>query len=72
MIAHANRCPFCGGNNLRMTGFTVARCAVECVECEVAGPCRKTEEEAVAAWDHRPLEYRDSDFEPIMHGHWKD
>jgi hypothetical protein len=55
-----------------MTGFTVARCAVECVKCEIAGPTCKTEEEAISAWNNRPLEIRADDFEPIMHGHWKD
>jgi Lar family restriction alleviation protein len=71
-IPHAKSCPFCGSNKLDMVSVLNKDCAVSCLSCEITGPYRLTSDEAINAWNHRPGEYRDNDFEPIMYGHWRD
>lgn len=49
-------CPFCGsGDRVRMNKFD-SYWGVVCYGCGVDGPQAKTEEEATALWNQRPLE----------------
>jgi Lar family restriction alleviation protein len=47
------RCPFCGGNVLRVKPVWKTWHFVACNGCKAGGPVRKTAEEAVRAWNGR-------------------
>ena len=45
-------CPFCG-MKARLFPMWTDGFAVACLHCEAKGPMRRTEPEAVEAWNHR-------------------
>ena len=49
-------CPFCGSLNLQAKPVWKYYVFVACLNCKAAGPVRKTETDAWAAWSERTEE----------------
>ena len=49
-------CPFCGKTDQKVKPVWKYYYFVACLNCKAAGPVRKEEEEAIAAWNERQEE----------------
>lgn len=56
MKKEINRCAFCESDDVATHEYRTANWVVECKQCGSTGPFQETRNDAINAWNNRPLE----------------